>query len=252
MRVIRAGTDKVTGANASKVQRMIPRTIHYIWLGKRRKSWAIRECMRSWRRHLADFRFVEWNESNLNLAECTYIAEASEAGYWAFVSDYFRLKVVYELGGVYLDTDCLVLRSLEPFLRHRFFSGFESDHAPFTAVFGAEAGHPLLQQLLRHYDGKHFRDENGGYDTTTNTVTVSRVLCREFGCRPDGTYQELREGIAIYPAEVLCRYSPRSVVVHLMDWSWGQERMRRLHRLLGGGRERGLVAYATPLAVSNT
>lgn len=225
---------------------MIPRIIHYVWVGRKPKPFAIRRCISSWRRHLSNYEIVEWNESNCDLSANRYLREAYDCKKWAFVSDFLRLQVVHRMGGIYLDSDCYVRGSLDPFLRHSFFSGFESEALPFTAAFGATPNHPLVGRLLREYEDRAFCQPDGTWDQTTNTSTVSSILHSEYGCRLDGTYQELESGAVIYPEDVLCRMSNRSVVVHLMNYSWADMPLRRFHRVLGGSANAALLRMAAP------
>ncbi len=67
---------------------------------------------------------------------------------WAYVSDYIRAYVIYHEGGIYLDTDVLVLDNLDQFLDNRAFVGFENPQYPFTAAFGAEPKHPFVKDML--------------------------------------------------------------------------------------------------------
>ena len=69
----------------------------------------------------------------------------------------------------------------------------------------------------------------------------------EFGCQPSGRYQELRDGVAIYPASVLCRGSKESVVIHLMSGSWETRARDRLFiRFLGGRAHAELIRVTRP------
>ena len=51
---------------------MIPRTIHYIWLGRNQKSKLSQICIQNWKEKLPGFEIVEWNES---LIDVNHIAE---------------------------------------------------------------------------------------------------------------------------------------------------------------------------------
>lgn len=44
---------------------------------------------------------------------------------YAFVSDYVRLKALYEYGGIYLDTDIKILKSFNPLLKMKDSSGLK-------------------------------------------------------------------------------------------------------------------------------
>ena len=151
------------------------------------------------------------------------------------MSDYIRLKAIYDYGGIYLDSDCYVMNSLDSFLQHSFFTGFENDQYPFTAVFGAEPKNPVVGRFLEYYENRSFLFADGAQDLTPNTIPVSKILCDEFGCARGGRYQKIGRGIAIYPAGVLCQYTSQSLVVHLMEGSWEERvKQRFLIRILGG------------------
>ena len=134
----------------------IPKKIHYVWVGGQPKSKDIQACMKTWRKHLGDYEIIEWNEKNFDIDSSLFVRQAYEQKRWAYVSDYIRAYAVYHYGGIYLDTDVLVLDDLTRFLDHRAFVGFENSKYPFTAAFGAEPGHPLVKDMLDFYEGKSF------------------------------------------------------------------------------------------------
>lgn len=81
---------------------MIDKVIHYCWFGRNPKPDLAKRCIASWKRYCPDYKIVEWNENNFNIEECPkYVRDAYEAKLYAFVSDYVRLKIVYNCGGGY-------------------------------------------------------------------------------------------------------------------------------------------------------
>ena len=110
---------------------MIPKKLHYIWLGNNSKPNLMDICINSWREKLPDYEIIEWNESNLDfeneINNNTFLKECLDRKLWAFLSDYFRMKVLYENGGIYLDTDMQIIKSLDEFLEDDFFIGLESE-----------------------------------------------------------------------------------------------------------------------------
>src|SRR5690606_8141901 len=99
---------------------MLPKKIHYCWFGKKPIPKILKYCIDSWKTQLPDYQFFLWNEGNTAF-DCEFINKAYDDKNWAFVSDYVRLKVVYEYGGIYLDTDMLLLKSLDNFLDNECF-----------------------------------------------------------------------------------------------------------------------------------
>ena len=55
---------------------MIPKTIHYVWVGHNPKSKIIQECIATWKKNLPDFKFVEWNEDTFDMHENKYNEQA--------------------------------------------------------------------------------------------------------------------------------------------------------------------------------
>lgn len=182
----------------------IPRIVHYCWFGRGEKPKKIQKCMRSWKKHLADYQFIEWNEDNFDVNVNPYVKEAYEAKKYAFVSDYARLHALYVHGGIYMDTDVEVIQPLERFLTHEAFSGFEDETFLQSGTMGAVKEHPWIEELLGYYNNKSFILPGGGYDTTTNTAVISQI-CKAHGLQLNGQYQVLQNGVTFYPR---CYFSP--------------------------------------------
>jgi hypothetical protein len=201
---------------------MIPKIIHYVWVGGNPKPKNIQRCMKTWHKHLQDYQFIEWSEDNFDLYENKYIEQAYQAKKWAFVSDYIRAKAVYEYGGIYLDTDVLVLDNLKELLVDRAFVGFENKDNPFTAVFGAEKKHPLLKDMVDYYDNRSFAFDCGNQLAGVNTLSVSTILKTKYGAQPNNQEQMLKQGIHLYPDGVLCNPSAASKTIHVFTGTWMQ------------------------------
>lgn len=107
------------------VEKTIPKVIHYCWFGKGEKSNLSEKCIQSWKEKLEGYEIIEWNEENFNINCNKYVKEAYERKKYAFVSDYVRLYVLYNYGGIYLDTDVEVLKTFDQFLVNDSFVGFE-------------------------------------------------------------------------------------------------------------------------------
>ena len=90
---------------------MIPKVIHYCWFGRGEKPEIVKICMESWKKNCPDFKIIEWNEDNFKVDSCKYAAEAYANKKWAFVSDYARIKILEEDGGIYI---CLLYTSPSP------------------------------------------------------------------------------------------------------------------------------------------
>ena len=144
---------------------MIPKVIHYCWFGKGELPELALKCIDSWKRLCPDYEIKEWNESNFDLNVSDFVKEAYEEKRWAFVSDYARLWIVFNYGGVYLDTDVQLVKSLDELLDNKCFLGAETTGLVNTGLgFGAEKNNAVIKLLLNEYDGRHFKMNNGVYD----------------------------------------------------------------------------------------
>ena len=196
---------------------MIPKIIHYVWVGNNPKPKDIKKCMKTWKKHLKDYKIIEWNESNFDISSHPFVKKAYEAKKWAYVSDYIRMYAIYNYGGIYLDTDVLVLENFDKFLNNKVFVGFERENYPFTAVFGAEKKNKFIKKLLDYYDNLdayNFDFENN------NTISVSNILINEYGCSKENKEQLLKDGIKVYKDDFLCNPSKNSTTVHIFTGTW--------------------------------
>lgn len=182
----------------------IPKIIHYCWFGGGEKPIIVKKCIASWKKHLPDYQIIEWNEVKIDITSNLYIQEAYEHKKYAFVSDYIRVYALYHYGGIYLDTDTEVFQSLEQFLEHESFWGFEEKNFIATSLIGAKKGNGIIKAFLDSYENKRFILEDGSFNTFTNVAFVSNLL-KEKGLKLDGTYQELK-GLGVFYPQVF--FSP--------------------------------------------
>ena len=91
----------------------IPKIIHYCWFGKNEKPDIVIKCIDSWKKILNEYEIIEWNEKNFKIDSNKFVKQAYDSKKFAFVSDYVRVYALYNYGGIYLDTDVEVFKSLD-------------------------------------------------------------------------------------------------------------------------------------------
>lgn len=209
---------------------MIPRKIHYIWFGGNPLPQEAKDCIASWKKYCPEYEIVRWDEANFDLGQNSYVEEAYRAKKWAFVSDYARLWILVNYGGVYMDTDVELLKPIDSMLNHRAFSGFESNNAIPTGIMGCEKGYTLFRELLDDYDGRHFLRKDGTFDLKTNVVAITSY-CLKKGLVLNNSYQVI-DGFALYPSDWFCPKSHETgainctgntVAIHHFSGSWMDE-----------------------------
>ena len=195
---------------------MIPKVIHYCWFGRNPLPKLAIRCIESWKKHLPDYKIIEWNEDNFNVNIIPYTAEAYRAKKFAFVSDYARFWILHKYGGLYFDTDVEIIRPINDIITKGPFMGFEQpseevkqtssalyDVAPGLAL-GATPGLAIYKELLDHYQNLHFLGNDGKpipvtiVKHTTDVLKTIRSPRFQRKCRRLGTSSQTRAG-ATYP-----------------------------------------------------
>ena len=223
---------------------MIPKTIHYCWFGGNPIPEKDQKCIDSWKRFCPDYEIVEWNESNYDVRKNKYMSQAYDAKKWGFVPDYARLDIIYEHGGIYLDTDVELVKNLDFILEQKGFAGFERpDQVALGLGFGAEAGSPIIKAMMEQYETLSFLNNDGSYNLLPSPSYSTEVFAAR-GFQMDGSKQTI-DDFTIFPKEYFCPrdYHTGKMVqtentcsIHWFNASWQtphQKRMLKVRRLLG-------------------
>lgn len=180
---------------------MIPKKIHYCWFGRGEKPKLAEKCIRSWKKYCPDYEIIEWNEDNFAINMNGYTRYCYDNQKWAFLSDYARLAVIYEHGGIYFDTDVEVIRSFDDLLQNKAFAGFENEEFVASGLgFGAEPHNEAMRLMLEEY--KPYLDGQHG---TAGCPILNTSALEKIGLVRDGNYQELSD-ITVYPKEYFNPY----------------------------------------------
>lgn len=192
---------------------MIPKIIHYCWFGRGEMPQLAKKCIASWHQYMPDWEFKLWNEDNFDVAAVPYTREAYEAKKYAFVTDYVRLWALYNEGGVYMDTDVEVLKSLDDLLHLSAFTGYEGSKKlpPVTGIIASVSHGTWVKEQLDSYENAHFLMEDGSYDMTTNTVRIA-ALMRDNGFVQNGVEQDYKD-LHVFPVTYFC---PRQTTGELL------------------------------------
>jgi len=171
---------------------MINKTIHYIWFGSSPYPKIIERCINSWKDKLPDYEFKLWNEENSPI-DIPYVKKALDKKYYAFAADYVRAYALYTEGGIYLDTDIEIVKSLSPLLNVDFFTGYESAKLINVAIVGSKKGHIIPKLLIEHYN------------TSKNYETIPVIITEIFE-KNSLFYND--DKIKVYPEEYFYPYNP--------------------------------------------
>ncbi|MGN1268877.1 MAG: glycosyltransferase family 32 protein [Candidatus Aphodocola sp.] len=203
--------------------------IHYCWFGGKPLPKLAKKCIKSWKKYLPDYEIIEWNENNVDLEECPFIKEAYENKKWAFVADYARTKAIYEMGGIYFDTDMMITKDISFLLDKGTFLGVEDSMMVNAAVWGASKPKTYFaKRMLDFYKAQDHFDINNIYKMSIPRI-ITRIL-DEFGFDPSiNEVQVFHKDIYIYPRPYFYplsfdfkdnKFTNETCMVHYFDATW--------------------------------
>lgn len=217
---------------------LIPKKIHYCWFGGKPIPQKNLEWMQSWKKYCPDYEIIRWDEDTYDVTKNIYMYEAYQAGKWGFVPDYARLDIIYQYGGIYLDTDVELIRNLDELLYQKAFAGIDrSRDVSLGLGFGAQAGYGMIGELRDFYNTRKFLNEDGSCNLAV-APCIQRSFFQKKGYINNGEYQVIEE-MTIYPEKVLapkCNWTGRilptvhTFSIHHYDGSWTTEDQQNIGR----------------------
>lgn len=175
---------------------LIPKKIHYCWFSGRPIPELLRNCVASWKRFCPEYEIIRWDESNCDMGRSLYARQAYEKGKWGYIPDFVRLDILYRHGGIYLDTDVELLRSLDELLYQPSFFSTEKWGLVSGAVCGAQAGNPVFKSILDSRERVSFLYPDGSLNLTSSGVYDTIPLIRQ-GLQVNGETQVIAQGEAV-------------------------------------------------------
>lgn len=220
----------------------IPKKIHYFWVGGNPLPNPLQRYIDTWKIFNPDYEIIRWDESNYDFTKNQYMKEAYEQKVWGFVPDYARLDIIYQYGGIYLDTDVEVIKNLDILLCDDAFFGMGSaDRINLGVGFGSIAGNPLIKELRDYYNDRHFINPDG----SSNKVPCyyyQHPIFKKYGFSVKNEYQKIDNNV-LYPSEVLSPkgtgalgnfFSEKTLSIHHGNGSWANDREKQGLQKLDG------------------
>ncbi len=212
----------------------IPKIIHYCWFGGNNMPKKEKDCVNTWKKFFPEYEFKLWNENNFDYQGCNFAKQAYENKKFAFVSDYARAKVLYEYGGIYLDTDVKILKPFPKSDAPNGYMGFERKAFLGTAVLASVPKNDRIKELMEYYENHDFIQKDGSYDNIAN-VSILTDIMKENNLVLGGEKQQA-DGFDIFNREVFYpkklsktefRVTDETCSIHMCTNSWMSEREKR-------------------------
>ena len=218
---------------------IIPKKIHYIWLGKKEIPYNLRRCIDTWIEKCPDYEIIRWDESNYDFGKHPYMRQAYESGAYGFAPDYARIDILYREGGFYFDTDVEIKQSLDELRYQEAFCATEKwQILNFGGGSGAVKGHPMIKRFLDARESTMFLDENGKQNRNTCGFYDTQTALAA-GYEITGKTQNIG-GMNIYAYDYFHPYDYMSgltnetnhtISIHYFNGGWLDDKMKEQNRL---------------------
>ncbi len=219
-------------------QVMIPQIIHYCWFGPNdiMSDRARRLAINSWRAKMPQYEIMCWNENNIDINTLPPFARhAYKNKRWAYVADVVRFQKLYEYGGVYLDTDMLILRDPTPLFTKNngdiSLWGMEDKEHISCGIIACNKNNDFIKKLYEFYS-EHYKNNNMNV-----VIEIPKIVTRLSKEIP-------QDELVIYSSEYFYPLpaankkedykkfiTDNSYSVHLWNYSWQTPFMRIMNKL---------------------
>jgi len=200
----------------------IPKIIHYVWFWKWKKSDNFMRYLESWKKYCPDYEIKEWNEDNFDINQNNYLRKFYDKKLYAFASDYTRLKILYENGWIYLDTDIEIVKNFDELLENNAFVWFQDVFSVWCSVIWAKKWNQVIKEILDIYETKKIRI------ILTNLIT--RIFKSHWIIKYNSQIQKIID-FTVYPKEYFYPYAyyekkedmkitKNTYVIHHFEGSW--------------------------------
>ncbi|MDR2554047.1 MAG: hypothetical protein LBC64_01345 [Fibromonadaceae bacterium] len=152
---------------------MIPKIIHYIWLGKNIPQ-NVQNNIEAWKNLLPFYEIIRWDLNKFDVEKSEWVKNALKKELYAFAADYIRFYVLYNFGGIYLDTDVSIVKSFDELLDLPYFTGFDMSGKIESATIGAESKCEWIKKCLDYYNEREF-------STTPLNIIMREVFLEYYG-----------------------------------------------------------------------
>ena len=213
---------------------MIPKIIHYCWFGPRPFPKKAKLCLDSWTKDLPDYEVMFWNESNAPINH-PFARAALKAKKYAFVADYVRTWALYNYGGIYMDTDMLIIRNIDELLSNQVFLAYEEPDKGYISVgiWGSIQHSSFIKKVLYFYDTHPFDVGN------VFACTIPRIVTEVYKSYSQQQEITLLDYDSFYPfpgtkrrqSNYLDYVTPNTYGVHLWDFSWLTKKERVIEHI---------------------
>lgn len=203
--------------------------IHYCWFGNKKIPKLALKCIESWKKYLPEYEIMLWNEKNFDVNITNFSKQAYDNNNWAFVSDVARVYALKKYGGIYFDTDMIIMREVPEIIDNEFFAGWESEYNVAVGVLGVKNPENEIINKLWDFYSTHDFDSSSPYSVSIPTI-LTRILKSDYKLNNNHLMnQEIKPGFLIYSRDyfypISCdntmnMFTENTCMIHYYVGSW--------------------------------
>ena len=214
---------------------MIPKKLHFIWLGKKEIPIHFNDFIIEWRQNYKDYDIIIWNDEMVERENLVpdelkkyYFSDFPEA----FKADILRYIILNKYGGIYLDTDFECLKKIpDHFLNFKFLGGIQNNGEVAIGFFASQINNELLIETIESIPKSINTAIQGNYYTCENIYRITgpqffNRICLKYLSNTDYFFFTKEYFYPYWFEEKHRRYeqfdisSPLSYAVHHWEKSW--------------------------------
>lgn len=204
---------------------MIPKIIHYIWLGKHKKPKNFDMVFDSWKKYADGFEIKEWNEDNIHEFKLpSYFFFLMSRKKFAFASDILRFFILEKYGGVYMDVDQVLIKNIHVLFDHEIRSAdffiakyHERDDYFGFGFLGMVPNYVFAVKMIGFY--ATYPEKNWNTAIIVNKIGSEYIM----SLKEDNMHSQnmcILSQDYFYPLVGYCPYTENSYSYHLANTSW--------------------------------
>jgi inositol phosphorylceramide mannosyltransferase catalytic subunit len=144
---------------------VIPKKIHQIWLGGEIPS-KYNRLINLWKEKNPNWEFKLWNDNDVKKMKLINQKLFNASNNFGFKSDVLRYEILYEHGGLYVDTDFQCIKSFDDLTYLDFFTGGGYSTFPhaYNGLIASKPKHELMLNVINVLKEKENLDTKMGFD----------------------------------------------------------------------------------------
>lgn len=206
---------------------MIPKIIHQVHMGNTALSTQELSWQKTWKDKNPSWSHVLWDDAKIkNDLKITHPRVFENCKSFSEKSDVLRFEILYQFGGLYIDTDFECLKNIDPLFQNREIVLFLQQPKKICgAFFGASKRNPEVKRLIDGLPSREKSHSNSIADCKYGPVYITEKLGWETGI-PDGEHCPKK---TVYPylwfekarqKEDFTKTHPEAYAVHHWSGSW--------------------------------